>query len=312
MTNIRRSIALLLLVLLLAGTIWFGPLFKQIGSQVGFYSFQEWVHAFCLTQTVLLAAAAVYGPGRLVVRVPLLCCWGLAIGFGLATLNLVSWEDRASLASGAILLCAGALGPLIVFALHRWRTGAWIAFGDGVANRAAGRSVYQLSLRVLMILIAAFAVASIVARRTIFAPPDPFGSEHDVHVRVVQIWLGFFLCLAAAPVLLAVFRPSWKMMFAVAFFVAITWANPWLLGFADPYVFPDRSRTTYFEVATESFQWHCQAAIAIVVYALLARLAGFRMVVRKPYIADRSSHPVADTGQVRDWNSSPVNTTRLD
>jgi hypothetical protein len=276
--TIRRAIALLLLMLLLAGTIWFGPLVKQMGSRFGFYSFQEWIHAFCLTQTVLLAAAAVYGPGRLVVRLPLLCAWALAIGFGLATLNLVSSDDRASLASGAILLSSGVLGPLMVFTLHRWRTEAWIAIGNGVANRVAGRSVHQLSLQVLMILIAAFAVAGIVARRTIFAPPDPLGSEHDVHVRVVQIWLGLFLCLAAAPMVLVVFRPSWKIVFAVAFFIAITWANPRLLGLADPYVFPDRFRTTYLEVAMESFQWHCQAAIAVLIYTMLARLAGFRMV----------------------------------
>ena len=56
----------------------------------------------------------------------------------------------------------------MVFTLHRWRTEAWIAIGNGVANRVAGRSVQQLSLQVLMILIAAFAVAGIVARRTIF------------------------------------------------------------------------------------------------------------------------------------------------
>ena len=69
---------------------------------------------------------------------------------------------------------------------------------------------------------------------------------------------------------LVVFRPSWKIVFAVAFFIAITWANPRLLGLADPYVFPDRFRTTYLEVAMESFQWHCQAAIAVLIYTLLA------------------------------------------
>ena len=152
---IRRSIALLLLVLLLAGTIWFGPLVKRIGFQVGFYSLQEWIHAFCMTQTVLLAAAAVYGPGRLVVRLPLLCAWALAIGFGLATINLVSSDDRASRESVAILLCAGVLGPLTIFAPHRLNTDASIAFGNGVSNRPACRSVYQLTLQALLILIAA-------------------------------------------------------------------------------------------------------------------------------------------------------------
>jgi hypothetical protein len=231
------------------------------------------------------------------VRLPLLCAWALAIGFGLATLNLDSSDDRASLASGAILLCAGVLGPLTIFAPHRWNTDASIAFGNGVSNRPAGRSVYQLNLQALMILIAAFAVAGVVVRRTFFAPPDPLGSEHDVHVRVVQTWLGLFLCLAAAPVLLVVFRPSWKIVFAAAFFIGITWANPRLLGLADPYVFPDQFRTTYLAVADMSFQWHCQAAIALLIYTLLARLAGFRMV-----FPNQCSEEKSDTSTQSDPN----------
>jgi hypothetical protein len=63
-TMIRRMTALTLLLLLLVATTWVGLLDKEIGSR----DMQDWIHAFCLTQTVLLAAFVVYGPGRFIVR----------------------------------------------------------------------------------------------------------------------------------------------------------------------------------------------------------------------------------------------------
>ncbi|MDA1049791.1 MAG: hypothetical protein O3C40_04850 [Planctomycetota bacterium] len=301
-TKIRRTVALISLVLLLAATTWVGLFFKQVGSR----DINDWIHAFCLTQSVLLAACAVYGPGRLIVRVPLVIAWGLAIGFALATLNLISMPGTASLAAGALLVATGTLSPLILFALHRWRTGVCLAFGVS-SSRPAARRVYQLSLQMLMILTTAFAVMGVVARAAVTAPADPYGTEHDI--LVVQAWLGFFPCLAAAPALLVVFRPSWKIVLACGFFVVVTLADPLLLALAAPFVFEDKTffpKTTwdtFLEIGSDSFLWHGQAVIATVVYVLLARAAGFQMVVpnqsndKKP---NPSAQPATEAGCVQD------------
>ncbi len=297
-TKIRRTIALTWLVLLLVATIWVGLFFKQFGSR----DINDWIHAFCLTQSVLLAACAVYGPGTFIVRIPLVIAWGLAVGFALATLNLISTQGRASLAAGAILVATGTLSPLIIFALHRWRTRVLLAFGESSGPPAA-RPVQQLSLRTLMVVMAAFAIMGVIARAAITAPTDPYGTERDI--LVVQAWLGLFPCLAATPALLVIFRPSWKIVFACGFFVLVTLADPILLGLAAPYVFEDQNliqMTTwdlYRDAAGDSFLWHGQALAAVVAYALLARAGGIRMIARDQSNDKKpkpSGEPTTDAG----------------
>jgi hypothetical protein len=275
---IRRTVAIVLLVVLLAMTVGVGIFVKRFGHR----DTNEWLHTFCLTQTILLAACVVYGPGRLVVRIPLVMAWGLGLGFALSMLNLISTQGRASLAAGAILVTTGTLASLVVFAFHRWRTDAIVVFRtSSVVHRSRG---YQLSLRMMMTLMAAFAVTGLIARAAINATPDPFGNEHDM--LVLQLWLGFFPCLAAAPGLLTVFRPSWKIAIACGFVLLVSIIEPLLLGLTAPLMFEDTSFATrleglanlYYAVA-EVLRYNGEAVAAILLYALLARAAGFRMLV---------------------------------
>jgi hypothetical protein len=302
-TTIRRTIAIALLVLLLAATLCLSLLVDQFDS----VDTNDWVHAFCLTHTVLLAACAVYGPGRFIVRLPLVACWGLTVGFALARHNLISSQGQTSLAAGATLVAAGMLPALVVFLLHRWRTGALVVFSDRTPGQVVTLAGHQLSLQMLMILTAAFACAGVAARAAITAPPDPYGVDHDT--LIIHLWVGFFPSLSVAPALLVVFRPSWKVLFAVGFFVLITFADPLLLGLVGPIVFHNK---TFFqaqawdgllEIGLDSFLWHIQPAIALLIYVLLARAAGFRMVVRDQSNDKRpnpSGVPATEAGCVHD------------
>ncbi len=300
---IRRTTALVLLVLILAATNCLALLVDQFSS----LDMNDWIHAFCLTQTVLLAACVVYGPGKFIVRVPLVVAWILIVGFALARHNLISSHGRASLAAGAILAVAGTVPALIIFALHRWRNGVVVAFGDTSPGPTVVRLGHQLSLQTLMILTAAFAVAGAAARAAIVAPPDPFGADQDA--LIIHLWVGFFPCLSVAPMLLVMFRPSWKIVLAGGFFVLVTLADPLLLGLAAPFVFNDK---TFFQTPTweailesglDSLLWHGQPAVVMVIYAFLARAAGLRMVVpdqsndKKP---NPSGEPATEAGCVQD------------
>jgi len=302
-TTIRRTVALILLVAFLAGTSWAGLFVKELGSR----NINEWLHTFCLTQTVLLASCAVFGPGRFVARIPIVIAWGLAIGFALARLNLISLPGRASLLAGAILATTGTLPSLVVFALHRWRGRTSMTFGD-LSNRRIARQEHQLSLQMLMLVTAAFAVTGIVARAAISAPTDPFGNEHDF--LVMHAWLGFFPCLVAAPALLAVFRPSKIIGVAAGIFVLVSMVEPLLFALAAPFIFQDTNMSVVASsweslpsVWIEATMYNGQAVVATVMYALLARAAGFRMVVpdqsndKNP---NPSGQPATDAGCVQD------------
>jgi hypothetical protein len=277
-TKTRPTTALVLLVLLLVATTWSGISFKHFGR----WDVPEWIYAFCLTQTILLSSWAVYGPGRLVVRLPFVVAWGLAIGFALARLNLISSQGRASLVAGAILVATGALSPLILFSLHRWRTGASLTLQISPGHHVLART-NQLSLRMMLTLTAAFAVTCVIARGAITAAPDPFGNEHDI--LVIHAWLGFFPCLAAAPVLLVVFRPTWRIVFVGFYFLLVALIEPLSLGHMAPYILADKSLIgplwnwdALQEAWSDSLFTSGQALVATVVYALLARAAGFRMI----------------------------------
>lgn len=90
---VSRITARVMIILLLAGSIWAGLFTKGLSSRISY----EWLHTFCLTQTILLAACAIYGPGTLVARKPIVVAWALAVGFALAMLNLISLPGRSSL-----------------------------------------------------------------------------------------------------------------------------------------------------------------------------------------------------------------------
>ena len=276
--TIRRTVALVLFAMLLAGTVWAGLFVKELGSR----NIDEWLHTFCLTQAVLLASCAVYGPGRFVARIPIAIAWGLAIGFALARLNLISMPGKASLLAGAILTITGTFASLSLFALHRWRSHASLAFGDVPPPSAASQS-QQLSLQMLMVVTAAFAVTGVVARAAISSPTDPFGNEHDF--LVMHAWLGFFPCLVAAPALLAVFRPSRNIVLAAGFFVLVALIEPLLFALVARFIFQDTNMVavasnweTLPSVWLEAIVFNGQAVVAVVVYALLARAAGLRML----------------------------------
>ena len=275
-------------------------------KRTGYFTQNDWIHAFCLSQTILLAACAIYGPGRFGIRLPFIVAWGLSIGFFLAKANLISTQGRVSLAAGAILVVAGTLPSLTLFAVHRWRTGTTITRSAASVCTASyqGR---QLSLRMLMAIVTAFAVAAVAARAAITAPSDPFGNEHDYFV--MHAWLAFFPCLSSAPALLVVFRPSWKIVLACCFFFVMTFVEPIAFGLAAPLIFEnkglaevlswdDTSRMVLF-----SLLWQGQTLVATVTYALLARAAGFRMVFpdqsndKKP---KPSGEPETDAGCVQD------------
>jgi hypothetical protein len=302
-TTIRRTTAFTLFVMLLAGTTWAGLFVKELGSR----DINEWLHTFCLTQAVLLASCAVYGPGKFVARIPVVIAWGLALGFALARLNLISSPGKASLAAGAILVITGTLASLSLFALHRWRRQAFLTFGDSSDGKVF-RPRHQLSLRMLMVVTAAFAVTGVVARAAIGAPADPFGTEHDF--LVMHAWLGFFPCLAAAPALLGVFRPSRMIVLACCFFVLVSLAEPLLFALVAPIIFQDTNMVaiassweSFQSVWIEAIMFNGQAFVATVIYAVLARAAGIRMVT-----ADQSNdknpnpsgRPETDAGCVQD------------
>jgi hypothetical protein len=301
--TIRRMTARALFVLLLAGTVWAGLSVPELGS----HYINDWLHTFCLTQAVLLVACAVYGPGKLVARLPIVIAWGLAIGFALARLNLISLTGRASLAAGAILAVTGTLAPLCLFALHHWRRRASLTFGER-PSRDDARPRQQFNLQMLMIVTAAFAVTGVVARAAISSPVDPFGNEHDF--LVMHAWLGFFPCLVAAPALLAVFRPSWRIVLAMGFFVLVALAEPLLFALVARYIFQDRNIVTMGlswgslrTVWIEAIMYNGQAVVTTVTYALLARAAGLRMIVpdqsndKNP---NPSGQPATDAGCVQD------------
>lgn len=301
-TTIRRTIAFALLLLLLVGTIWIGMNAKG----TSYLGIRDWLHTFCLMQIILLVSCAKYGPGSFVVRMPFVMAWGLAIGFTLSTLNLISTQGRTSLAAGAILVGTGTLAPLIIFGLHRWCTGAWITFDTHFRRLSVGHA-RQLSLRTLLTLTAAFAVSGVVARSAMTAPADPFGNEHDI--LVIQAWLGFFPCLTATPVLLAVFRPTWRIAIVGCFSIFVASFEPIALGLIAPFVLENKNFAPAMtwnyvgDAVMYSLVWHGQAVVAIVLYAVLARAAGFRMVIsdqsndKKP---KPSGEPETEAGCVQD------------
>lgn len=276
-TKVRRLTASVMLLVLLLGSPWLGLKLKHLGH----LAVNDWLHAFVLVHIVLLVAYAVYGPGRYFIRAPFAVAWALAIGFVLARLNLISTQGRVSLAAGAVLVAAGTLPSLSMMLFHCRRTG--IRLSTGNACEVIDRRSNQISLRSIMILTAAFAIAGAVARAALFAPADPHGDNHDI--LVLHMWLAFFPCLIATPALIVVFRPSWKILLSVGFFLIVSCADPILLGLASPYIFESGNlveRLTwkgYPQVASESLIWHVHAIVATIVYALLARAAGFRMVV---------------------------------
>ena len=160
----------------------------------------------------------------------------------------------------------------------------------------------------LMILTAAFAVTGVIARAAITAPTDPFGTEYDI--LVLHALLGFFPCLAAAPGLLVVARPSWKIALACGYFVFVSMVEPMLFAIVVRFVF-NNARLLPFMTTWESFQnawfesmiFNGQAVVATVTNALLARAAGFRMIVpvqsndKNP---NPSARPETDAGRVQD------------
>jgi hypothetical protein len=225
----------------------------------------------------------------------------------LATNNLITSQGRASLAAGAILAVAGTLPSLLIFALHRWKMRVYLAFGNQSLSRTTTRTTHQFSLQMLLILTAAFALTGVVARAAITAVPDPFGTDRDI--LVLHVWLGFFPCLVATPTLLVTFRPSWKILLAVGFFLVVTLVEPLLLGLVGPIIFDsmDLIQVTswdwFRELGTESLVWHGQAVIAVVIYALLARAAGIRMFVSRQSNdknPNPSGEPATDAGCVQD------------
>jgi hypothetical protein len=163
----------------------------------------------------------------------------------------------------------------------------------------------------LMVMMTAFAVTAVVARAAITAPPDPFGNEHDKFV--THAWIAFFPCLVSAPALLVVLRPSWRIVLAGCFFFAMTFVEPIAFGFIAPLIFKDKSLATGLtaglswddtrQMFVDSVLWQGHTLISTVTYALLARAAGLRMVVRdqsndkKP---NPSGEPATEAGCVQD------------
>ena len=243
-------------------------------------------------------------------RLPFVIAWGLSIGFTVARENLISTQGRVSFATGSILVVAGALPPLVLFAIHRSWTGATIRRRPSSICVATPES-HQLSLRMLMVIMTAFAITAVIARTAITAPPDPYGNEHDV--LVLHAWLAFFPCLASAPALLVVFRPSWKIVLAGCFIVALAFVEPLTFALFAGLIFESNNlAATFVEIRNwadarqlflQSLWWHGQTVVATVVYALLARAAGFRMVCpdqsndKNP---NPSGQPATDAGCVQD------------
>ncbi|MCB9874438.1 MAG: hypothetical protein H6821_09710 [Planctomycetaceae bacterium] len=300
---VSRITARVMIILLLAGSIWAGLFTKGLSSRISY----EWLHTFCLTQTILLAACAIYGPGTLVARKPIVVAWALAVGFALAMLNLISLPGRSSLFAGAILTITGTLPSVILFAIHRWRTKVSLVFSNSLRGDRS-RSQQQLSLQMLLLVTAAFALAGMVARAAVNAPTDPFGGEQDF--LVMHAWLGFFPCLAAAPALLVVFRPSWKILLVGCFFVLVSLGEPILFALVARYIFIDQNMVAV-ELTGEALQtawmeatmFNGQALVATVIYALLARAAGLRMVIRdqsNDKNPNPSGQPVTEAGCVQD------------
>lgn len=305
-TKIRRMIALALLLVIIVGANWSALSVRR----TGYFTINDWIHAFCLSQTILLAAWTVYGPGRFAMRLPFVAAWGLSIGFALARANLISMQGRASLAAGAILVIAGTLPSLTIFAMHRWRAGATISRCTAPVCGATPHS-RQLSLQMLMVMMTAFAVTAVLARAAITARPDPLGNEHDK--LALHAWLAFFPCMAATPAFFVVFRPSWRIVLAGCFFFIVAFVQPIAFGFIVPLIFEDKSLAAGLteglswddtqRAFVESVSWLGQTLVATVIYALLARVAGFQMTFagqsndKKP---KPSGEPAAEAGCVQD------------
>ena len=275
-------------------------------TRSGYFTTDDWLHAFCLTQTILLAACAVYGPGRIALRLPLMAAWGVSLGFSLARGNLISSQGRVSLEAGAILVAAGTLPPLLLFVLHRWLTGATIRHGSE-SDRRGNRPGFQLSLGMLMFMMTAFAVTGVVARAAVTAPSDPYGHEYDK--LVMHAWLAFFPCLSSAPAFLAVLRPSWQIVWAGCVFFLVAFADPIAFGVFAPLLFEDKALASGLSwnyssgIMLDSLLSHGQALAATLLYAMLSRAAGFRMNFphqsndKKP---NPSARPATDAGCVQD------------
>lgn len=228
--------------------------------------------------------------------------WGLGVGFALARLNLISILGRVSLAAGGLLLAAATIGGLLIFVPHRWMTGVSLVFGNHEEHRSL-RQKHQLSVRSLLILTAAFAVTAFLARAAVTAPSDPYADDHDI--LVIHSWLGFFPCLSAAPVLLIIFRPSWRIILVGGFYLVVATLDSVCLGWAAPFMLNDQTIATTItfpnavETIRQSLLWHGQAVTAIVVYGVLARFSGFRMVLpvqsndKNP---NPSAHPDIEAG----------------
>jgi hypothetical protein len=301
--TILRPVASFLLVSLLVVATWAAV----NADRAGYFSTDDWVHAFCLAQTILLAAWAVYGPGRFELRLPFIVAWGLIVGFALARANLISTGGRTSLAAGAILVATGILPSLTLFSLHRWRTGATMIYGAASAGRAA-ISKHQLSLRMLMVMMTAFAIAGVVARTAITAAPDPFAHEHDKFF--MHAWLAFIPCLASAPMLLVFFRPTWTFgVLAGCFILLLSFVEPFAFGIFVRLTFENKNLANAIswdstpEAILYSLMWQGQTFIATAGYAILIRAAGFRLVVpdqsndKNP---NPSGQPATDAGCVQD------------
>jgi len=299
-TTIRRKTAALLLIVLFATFIWLGIAPDRIPNWIQY----DWSYVFCVSQTIPLAAWTVFGPGPPVLRFPLALAWGLALGFALAMNNLIALNSKVSVAGGVILPIVGFVTSAAIYVVYGARTRATLAIG----GPGEARERHRLSLRLLLLIMGAYAITATVARSVVNAPPYAYLNWETT---ILQAWLVFFPTIAASPALLFIFRPSWKIAIGVVLFGIIVLVEPFLFALVEPWLFNGPSpkvqqETTWSDLCfawSDAFLLDGQTVVATVIYALLARAAGLRMVVPNQS-SDKnpkpSAQPATDAGCVQD------------